>query len=143
MKKRSEQGTRNHQQIIFRKVWTIHTQNSDQRWIFEYSDEIEVSLPFHWSFSTFWNISGDLCNHVFYSWRKSDLKSEVICFQNRYVNNISNHTQNSIARNFENLIMKRLLRTIHGNKKTWNCKVPLGLICAFPNSTTTLSKILD
>ena len=46
VKKRSEQGTRNHQQIIFRKVWTIHTQNSDQRSIFEYYDEIEVKLPF-------------------------------------------------------------------------------------------------
>ena len=46
VKKRSDQGTRNHQQIIFRKVWTIHTQNSDQRSIFEYDDEIEVKLPF-------------------------------------------------------------------------------------------------
>ena len=56
VKKRSDQGTRNHQQIIFRKVWTIHTQNSDQRSIFEYDDEIEVKLPFFTDLSHYFGI---------------------------------------------------------------------------------------
>ena len=72
---------------------------------------------FYWSFSAFWNISDDLCNHDFYSWGKSDLNSEFIRFQNRYENNISNHTHNIIARNFKNLIRKSLFRNIHWNKK--------------------------
>ena len=32
------------------------------------SDETEIRLSFYRAFSTFWNIFGDLCTQVFYSW---------------------------------------------------------------------------
>ena len=45
----------------------------DQRWIFDDSDEIEIKLSCSRSFSTFWNISGDLFTEFFYSWIRGDL----------------------------------------------------------------------
>ena len=39
-----------------------------KRWTLYGSDETEIRLPFHRSFSSFWNIFRDLCNQVFYSW---------------------------------------------------------------------------
>ena len=45
MRKRSERGTRNHHQRIFRsKVWAMYIENVDQNMNFLYdSDEIEIN----------------------------------------------------------------------------------------------------
>ena len=46
--------------------------------IFYDSDESEIRLPFYSSFSTFWNIFGSLCTHVFCSkaWlKRGDVRS--------------------------------------------------------------------
>ena len=48
MRRRSEPGTRNCHQIIFRRVWTIYIENVNQKMNFLYdSDEIEIRLPFY------------------------------------------------------------------------------------------------
>ena len=58
-----ERGTRNHHQIIFRKVWTMYIENVDQKINFLYdSGEIEIRLPFHRSYLKFWNLFGGLCS---------------------------------------------------------------------------------
>ena len=71
MRKRYERRTRNCHRKFFRKVWTIYLasyiKNVNQKMNFYDSDEIELRLPFYRSFSTFWNIFGGLCTHVFYS----------------------------------------------------------------------------
>ena len=66
-RKCSEQGTRNRQQRIFRKVLTIQ-EKIDQKSNFFDSSETDIKLPFCSSFSTFKNIFGVLCTQVFYSW---------------------------------------------------------------------------
>ena len=56
MKIRSEQGTRNRNERIFRKIWTIYIENVDQKINFLYgSDEIEIKLPFYRS-ECDWNV---------------------------------------------------------------------------------------
>ena len=64
-RRRSERGTRNHNQIIFRKVLAI--ENVDQKMNFLWL-ETEIRLPFYTSFSTFWNKFGGLYAQFFYSW---------------------------------------------------------------------------
>ena len=44
-RRRSERGTRNYQQRVFRKVWTIYTQNNMiKKWIFDDPDKIAIRL---------------------------------------------------------------------------------------------------
>ena len=46
-----------------------------KRWkIFDHSEEIEVRLPFCWSFTTFWNLPGGLCTGIIYLWVWGDVK---------------------------------------------------------------------
>ena len=48
MRRGSLPGTRNCDQIIFRKVWTIYRENINQKMNFLYdSDEIKIRLPFY------------------------------------------------------------------------------------------------
>ena len=51
-----------------------------KRWTLYGSDETEIRLPFHRSFSSLCNIFRDLCNQVFYSWAwvRGDVKSSVL-----------------------------------------------------------------
>ena len=83
MRKRSEWGTSNHHQRIFRKVWTKYIENVDQKMNFLYdSGEIDIRLPFHKSFSKFWNAFGGLCSRVRSDSKSFDcvIKSKVIQF---------------------------------------------------------------
>ena len=53
-RRRSERGTRNCHQRMFRKVWTTYIENVDQKMNFLYdSYEIEIRLPSYRPFSTF------------------------------------------------------------------------------------------
>ena len=80
MRRDSGQEAKNYHQSCFRKVSTTFIKNIDQKMNLLYdSDEIEIRLYFYRYFSTFWNIFGGICIHVFYSsaWVKNDSKSFV------------------------------------------------------------------
>ena len=104
MRRRSELGTRNCHQIIFRKVWTRYIENVDQKMNFLYdSDEID-------------SFFGGLCTKGFYSstWGKKWL--EVICVVKSKV--IQPQPKYGTRNFFKfNSLMKRLLRNIHWNQK--------------------------
>ena len=82
-RRRSEWGKTDCHRIIFRKVLTITYRkcwSKDE--FFNGSDETDIRLPFHRSFSTFWNIFGGYFNSwwVFYSWAwvRGDVKPSVL-----------------------------------------------------------------
>lgn len=68
------------EQKPFRKVWTRYVLNFDQtlmkRCTSDDSDETVIWLPCYRnrSFSIFSNIFGRLCDQIFYSWIRFDLK---------------------------------------------------------------------
>ena len=64
-RRRSDWGTRNSHQRIFRKVWTIYKKSWPKRRIFYDSNEIEIRLPFYSSLSIFLDIFGGLWTQLF------------------------------------------------------------------------------
>ena len=112
MRRGSLPGTRNCDQIIFRKVWIIYRENINQKMNF-YMTLMKLRLDFLFTYFFF----GGLCTQVFYSltWGKKWLKvicvvkSKLIQPQPKY------ETRNIFIFNIS--LMKRLLRDIDWNQK--------------------------
>ena len=112
MRRRSEQGTRDRRQTIFKKVFTIYIIEKMfiKRYIFYDFDKIETRLPFrdlsqHFGIYICWSLHP---NVLFIGMGKRSLemicviKSKVIQPQPKY---------KTIS--FQNLMRKRLLKDIH------------------------------
>lgn len=99
----SGHGIKNCQERFFIKVWTIHTQNVEEqeiaskdflemfgphihkmlnkRWVFDDSDETEITLSFYRSFSTIRNIFGGLCTRFSYLCHGHGLNLlKIVCY---------------------------------------------------------------
>ena len=129
MRRRSERGTRNCPQSIFRKFILKKTILKILYWQCWSKDECFMTLriPFCRSVSMFWNIFDRLFTQVFYSSTYGERWLEVIC---ALKSKVIEPQPKYKTRSFQNLIRKRLLRGIHWNQKktNWNFKVLLGLI---------------
>ena len=97
----SKRRTRNCQQKLFRKIWTIYTQTVDQKMNFLMTLMKQRLHSFFTYLFQHFGIYLVFFAHKFFIYGHGnfhkiiyDVKLKVIYSHNRYGNNISNHTQN-------------------------------------------------